>query len=54
MFEKSYTQNCLEEVSAINTVKNTVPWTFLTEDLHGEKNVGIFYENGLQKTYQKF
>ena len=34
-------------------VKNTVSWTYVINDLNGEKMVGTFYENELQKTNQK-
>ena len=33
--------------------QNTVPWTYLTNDLNGEEIVGTFYEKELQKTNQK-
>ena len=35
-----------------NKVKNTMPWTYVIEDLNGEKIVGTFYEKELQKTNQ--
>ena len=37
----------------IKKVKNTVPWTCAVSYLKGEKIVGTFYENELQKTNQK-
>ena len=36
-----------------NTVQNTVPWTYLINDLNGEEIKASFYEKELQKTYQK-
>ena len=33
-------------------VKNTVPWTYVINDLNGEEIIGIFYEKELQKTNQ--
>ena len=30
-----------------------VPWTYFINDLNGEKIVGTFYENELQKTNEK-
>ena len=36
----------------IKKVKNTVPWTYATEDLNGEETVGTSYEKELQKTNQ--
>ena len=35
-----------------NKVKNTMLWTYVIEDLNGEKIVGTFYEKELQKTNQ--
>ena len=49
---KGYTPNCSEEVFAIKSVRNTVPWTYVI-DLNGEEIVGAFYENQVQKTNQK-
>ena len=37
----------------IKKVKNTVPWTYVVNDLNGEKTVGTFYEKELQKTNQE-
>ena len=34
-------------------VKNTVPWTYVINDLNGEEIVGAFYGNELQKVNQK-
>ena len=31
---KGYTQNCQEKVSVIKKVKNTVPWTYVINDLN--------------------
>ena len=36
----------------IKKVKNTVPWTYVIEDLHGEQIFGKIYEKKLQKTDQ--
>ena len=33
-------------------VKNTVPWTYVINDLNGEEIIGTFYEKELQKTNQ--
>ena len=33
--------------------KNTVPWTYVLNDLNGEEIIGTFYENELQDTSQK-
>ena len=53
IFSKGYLPNCSEEIFIINKVKNTVPWTYLINDLKGEKIKGSFYEKELQKTNQK-
>ena len=37
----------------IKKVKNTVPWTYVINDLNGEEIVGTFYEKEFQKTNQK-
>ena len=36
----------------IKKIKNTVPWTYVLNDLNGEEIIGTFYENELQKTKQ--
>ena len=45
--------NWFEEVFAIKKVKNTVPWTYIINDLNDEEIIGTFYEKELQKTNQK-
>ena len=52
IFGKGYTPNWPEEVFMIKKVKNTVPWTFVINDLNGEEIIGTFYEKELQKTNQ--
>ena len=37
----------------IKIIKNTVPWTYVITDLHGEEIIGTFYENELQKKKKK-
>ena len=53
IFAKGYMPNWSEEVFAVNKIKNTVPWTYVINDLNGEEITGTFYENELQKTNQK-
>ena len=53
IFAKRYTPNWSEEVFVIKKVKNTVPWTYVINDLNGEEIIGIFYEKELQNTNQK-
>ena len=47
------TPNWSEEVSVIKKVKNTVPWTYVINDLNGEEIIGTFHGKELQKTNQK-
>ena len=53
IFAKGYTSNWSEEVFVIKKVKNTVPWTYVINDLNGEEIIGTFYEKELQKTNQE-
>ena len=53
IFAKGYTPNWSEEVFVIKKVKNTVPWTYVINDLNSEKVIGTFYEEELQKTNRK-
>ena len=53
IFDKGYTPNWSEEVFVINKIKNTVPWTYVINDLNGEGITGNFYEKELQKNSQK-
>ena len=50
IFSKGYTPNWSEEVFVIKKVKNTVPWTYVINDLTGEEIICTFYEKELQKT----
>ena len=43
IFAKGYTLNCSEDVSLISKIKDTVPWTYVINDLNGEKIIGSFY-----------
>ena len=45
--------NWLEEIFIIKKIKNTVPWTYVINDLNGEEIIGTFYENELQGTSQQ-
>ena len=53
IFAKGYMPNWSEEGLIISKIKNTVPWTYVINDLNGEKIIRTFYEKGLQKTNQK-
>ena len=52
-FAKGYTPNWSEEVFVIKKIKNTVPWTYVIDDLNGEEFTGTFYEKELQKLDQQ-
>ena len=53
IFAKGYTPNWSEEVFVVNKIQNTVPWTYLINDLDGEEIKDSFYEKQVQKTDQK-
>ena len=50
IFAKGYTPNWSEEILVIKRIKNTVPRTYVINDLKGEEIIGTFYEKDLQKT----
>ena len=52
-FAKGCIQNWSEKVFVIKEVKNTVPWTYVINDLNGEEIIGTYYEKELQKTNQQ-
>ena len=45
--------NGSEEVFGIKKIKNTVPSTYVISDLNGDKILGTFYRNELQKNKTK-
>ena len=49
IFAKGYTRNWSEEIFMIIEIKNTVPWTYVINDLNGEEIIGTFHEKELQK-----
>ena len=53
IFAKACTPNCSEEVFVIKKVKNTVPRTYVINDVNGEEIAGTFYEKELQKSNQE-
>ena len=53
IFAKRYAPKWSEEVFVVSKIKNTVPWTYVVNDLNGEEITGSFYEKELQKTSQK-
>ena len=52
-FAKGYTPNWSEENFVIKEVKNTVPWTYVINDLNGEEIIETFYKKELQKIDQQ-
>ena len=42
IFAKGYMPNWSEEIFVINKIKNTVPWTYVINDLNGEEIIGTF------------
>ena len=52
IFAKGYMPNWSEEIFTIKKIKNTVPWTYVINDLNGEEIIGTFHENELQGTKQ--
>ena len=53
IFAKGDMPNWSEEAFVIRKIKNTVPWTYVINDLNGEEIIGTFYGKELQKTNQK-
>ena len=53
IFAKGYTPNWSEEIFISSKIKNTVPWTYVTNDLNAEEIIGSFYEKETQRTNQK-
>ena len=45
--------NWSEETFLIKNNKNTVPWTYVINDLNREEIIGTFYEQELQGTNQQ-
>ena len=45
--------NWSEEVFISSKIKNTVPWTYIINNLNDEEITGTFYEKELQKTNQQ-
>ena len=52
IFVKADMPNWSEKVF-ISKIKNTVPQTYVINDLNGEKIIGAIYEKELQKTNQQ-
>ena len=53
IFAKGYTPNWSEEVFVIKKVKNTVPWTYVINDLNGDEIIGTFMKKNYKRRIQK-
>ena len=53
LFAKGYSPNWSEEVFVIKKIRNTIPWTYVINDLNGQEIIGTFYEKKLQRTNQQ-
>ena len=53
IFAKGYSPNWSGEVFVIKEVKNTVPWTYVINDLSSEEIIGTFYEKKKKNTKNK-
>ena len=42
--------NWSQEIFISKKIKNTVPWTYVLNDLNGGEIIGTFYENELHKS----
>ena len=51
--QKNFWIQKAEEVFVFKKVKNTVPWTYIINDLNGDDVIGTFYKKELQKTNQQ-
>ena len=50
IFAKGYMPNWSKEIFVI---RNTIPWTYVVNNLNDEEIIGTFYEKKLQKTNQE-
>ena len=53
IFAKGYTSNWSEDVFVIKEVKNTVPWSYVINDLNGQEIIRTFHEKELQQQINK-
>ena len=45
--------NWSEEIFIIKKIKNTVPWTYVLNDLNGKEIIGAFYEMNCKRLIKK-
>ena len=53
IFAKGYTSNWSKEVFIVKKVKNTVPWTYVINDLNGEEILGSFMKKSCKRLIRK-
>ena len=53
IFAKGYTPNWSEEVFVIKKVKNTVPRTYVNNDLNGDEIIGTFNKKNYKRLISK-
>ena len=53
IFAKGCSPNWSEEIFIVSEIKNTVPQTYVINDLNGEEITGSFYKKELLKTNQE-
>ena len=49
LFAKGYTPNWSEEIFVIKKIKNTVPWTYVINDLNGEEIIGTLMKKNCKR-----
>ena len=42
IFAKGYIPNWSEDIFVVSKIKNTVPWTYVINDINGEETIGTF------------
>ena len=50
IFAEGYTPNWSREIFIVDKINDTVPYTYNIKDSNGEKIIGSFYDNELQKS----
>ena len=53
IFAKKYTPNWSEEIFVISKIISTVPWTYTTSDLNGERIIGTFMKKNSRRLIKK-
>ena len=53
IFAKGYKPNWSEEIFVISKIKNTVPWTYVLNDLNGEEILVLFMKMNCKRLIQK-